>query len=453
MEQFMEKSRLRIVLCFVIICIFCSLIQQNLSAKSSLYERLKNKKINITFRDTGIDDMIKIFSEKMNVNIIRNKNVKAKITANLKNIGVFDALDIICKTHNINYLIEESVSGEELIRIYTQKDYLQGLLYRGTSEVIKLRHAKAEDVYKKLQDSGGLDTKADGGFGGGIIYADEKSNSIIVVDKNLTIKRNRLRKIIESFDQPTPQVLIEAKILQVSLNDETRFGINWEVLWRADILMPFGGDKSSDFSASKTWKFNDNSGTITGLLTALSEQGDVKVLSNPRIVVLNNEPAKIIVGKNEPYTVTTTIPSGGNTVVTTDTKFVEVGIGLTVTPQINSGQVQLKIKPKVSSAAERKSDSVAPTVTKSEAETVVTVKDKSTLILGGLIETKQTETIKRVPILGHIPLLGYLFSSRSWATTRSELVIFLSPTIITGEYTTKDDVKNLKDVEEELKDD
>lgn len=446
----MEKNRLSIYL--LIFFLFMTFIIP-LNAKNSIYERMKNKKINIAFKGTDIDDVIKIFSEKTGVNIIRNNNVKAKITANLKNINVMDALDLICKTHNINYLIDETISGEEVIRIYTQKDYLEGLIYQGTADIIKLKYTKALDVYKKLEESGGIKGKNEGGYGGGIIYADEKSNSIIIVDKNVSIKRNKLKEIIEAFDRPTPQVLIEAKILSVSLSDESRYGIKWDILWKADILMPFSGNTTSDFNISKTWKFNDGSGSITGLITALQEQGDVKVLSNPRIVVLNNESAKIIVGKNEPYTVTTTIPSGGSTVVTTDTKFVEVGIGLTVTPQIYKDTVLLKVKPNVSSAAERKSESVAPTVTKSEAETIVTVRNKSTLILGGLIETKQGTTIKRVPILGHIPLLSYLFSSRSYSTIRSELVIFLTPTIISEDFTQASDIKNLKKVEKELKDD
>ncbi|MBU1077828.1 MAG: hypothetical protein KKH98_11085 [Spirochaetes bacterium] len=428
-----------------------SLIAQD--SKASFYEKFKSININVNFRSTDIDDVIKIFSEKMKINIIRNDNIEAKITANLQNINVLDALEVICRAHSINYLIEDAIMNNPVIRIYTQKDYLKALIYKGKADIIKLKYAKASEVFKKLQESGAIEGNQEKSYSGGIFYADEASNSIIIVDKSTSIKRSKLREIIEAFDQPASQVLIEAKILSVSLNDETSFGIKWNLLWKADFVMPFSGDTASDASLAKTYQFKDGSGSISGLITALSEQGDVKVLSNPRIVVLNNEEAKIIVGKNEPYSVTTTIPSGGSTLVTSDTKFVEVGIGLTVKPQINQNNIILKIKPNVSSAAERKSESLAPTVTKSEAETIVSIKNGTTLILGGLIETKQMETVKRVPILGHIPLLGYLFSSRSYVTQRSELVIFLTPTIIKDTIDQSKDLNKLKDIEKELEDD
>lgn len=405
----------------------------------SVLSGIRNPKINIDFNNTGIDDMMKIFSDRMKINIIKNNNVKAQITANLRDIAVLDALEFICRTHGLNYLLETGLSGEKAIRIFNQQDFeTQGLVHKGMAKVIRLKHSKAEDVHKKLMEAIGGKSKQEGVYGTGVIYPDEKNNSIIIIDREERLKTSRIDNIISAFDQPVPQVLIEAKILSVSLNDSTKYGIDWSLILGGEFKMPFSGDKAVDSSLTYAWNFktrDGTKGTLTGLVTALAEHGNVKILSNPRITVVNNEPAKIIVGKNEPYTVTTTIPSSGSPVVTADTKFIEVGIGIAVTPQINKDYITLKIKPNVSSAAERSSASIPPTVTKSEAETTVVIKDKSTLIIGGLIETKQIRTIKRVPILGHIPLLGYLFSSRTWETTRSELVIFLTPTIINYEAT------------------
>jgi len=457
----MGKDRLTGLLSLMFLSIFLLVVlyaQEDTTDGPGFYEKLKDKKINISFKDTDIDDVIEIFADKMGINIIRNENVKAKITANLKDINVIDALDFICKTHGINYLVEESIMSEPIIRIYTKEDYLEALMYKGKAEVIKLKYSKAGDVYKKLQEAGAIKGKEGGTYGAGIFYADEKSNSIIIVDKETALNHSKLRKVIEAFDQPTPQVLIEAKILTVALSDETRYGINWSLIWQngateqPDVVMPFAGNKNEDFSITKIWKLKNNSGSFSGLLTALGEQGDVKVLSSPRIVVLNNEDAKIIEGKNEPYTVTTTTPSPGGPVITSDTKFIEVGVGLTVTPQINKNNIILKIKPNISSAAARESLSDPPTVTKSEAETIVSVNNKDTLVLGGLIQTRKYKIVKKIPLLGSIPLLGYLFSSRTYSTRRSELVIFLTPTIIKETTGTKEDFKKLKKTEDELKD-
>ncbi len=144
------------------------------------------------------------------------------------------------------------------------------------------------------------------------------------------------------------------------------------------------------------------------------------------------------------------MPSGGESIIQTKTEFIEVGIGITVTPQVNEDNVILKIKPNVSSAAERESLYDPPTVSKSEAETTVSVKNKSTLVLGGLIQTRKEKVVKKIPLLGSIPILGWLFSSRSWVTKRSELVIFLTPTIIQGDMVFEKDLNKAKEVEKEL---
>jgi len=241
--------------------------------------------------------------------------VKTKITANLQDANVLDALDIICRIHNINYLVEFFPASKPMIRIYDQKDYLKALMYKGNAEVIKLKYTKAADMYKKLESTGAISKEATGYYQG-IFYADEDSNSIIVVDKYRSTNLNKLRKVIEAFDQPTPQVLIEAKILTVALSDNAQYGVNWSAVWgKAGVKtkMPFQGDVKRQFSVKG--KLKNTVVNASGIITALQEQGDVKVLSNPRITVLNNQTAKIIEGKNEPYNISIIVPSGGDSII------------------------------------------------------------------------------------------------------------------------------------------
>ena len=378
-----------------------------------------NTNIMVDFTNTDIDNVIKIFSEQMNINIVKNKNVEIKINARLKDIPALEALNIICETHGLSYTIRDN-----LITIYNSKDFVsEALLYEGKTRVYKLTYTKAMDIFKKLELVLGDAIKK----GRLNIYPDERVNAIIAIIKTNGKKTLALDEIINAFDQPTLQVLIEAKILEVSLSDENKYGLKWESFSKLKFIMPFSGSVKEEMSLGKTFVLPNNNGSIDGLITAIGSKSDAKVLSNPRLLINNNEEAKIIVGRNEPYTETIKDPQGGTL---STTQFVETGIGFNVTPQINEKFVTLHIAPMVSSAAPRDDLIVPPVISKSEAKTVVTTADNSVVLIGGLISEKKSTVITKVPILGNIPILGYLFSSRNYVTLRSELVLILSVKII-----------------------
>jgi TonB family protein len=167
--------------------------------------------------------------------------------------------------------------------------------------------------------------------------------------------------------------------------------------------------------------------------------GDTKILSSPRIMVLNNQEAKILVGTKDAY-ITSTVTQTQGTATSADTvNFVETGIKLYVTPTINrDGFVTMKIKPEVSSAEtktvisqDKKTD--IPIVTSSEAETTVMVKDGVTIIIGGLQKDERKKSVKKVPLFGDIPGVGFLFRSTSDELSKSDLIILLTPHIMSGE--------------------
>jgi hypothetical protein len=169
------------------------------------------------------------------------------------------------------------------------------------------------------------------------------------------------------------------------------------------------------------------------VLEALQRLTKAETLSNPRIMVSNNQEAKILVGDREAIvTTTTTVPSTGSTVSSPTIDFVDVGTKLFVTPNVKrDGNIQLKIKPEVStSRVVEFSGNRIPIVTSTEAETNVLVKSGSTLILGGLIDTKHSVTENKLPILGDLPFLGGAFRSTVTEKRKSELVLFLTPKIM-----------------------
>ncbi len=184
-------------------------------------------------------------------------------------------------------------------------------------------------------------------------------------------------------------------------------------------------------------------GKLDLALQVLESVGKTNVVSSPRITVLNNEEAKVLVGTNQPYVTTTTTVTENNPITSQNVTYIDVGVSLTVTPTINqNGYVTMKIKPEVSSLGESfetPDGDEFPVVSTSETETTIMVKDGHTIVIAGLIEDREEESQNKIPVLGDIPILGYLFKGVSHGSEASpekrELVIFLTPYVVEGTET------------------
>ena len=280
----------------------------------------------------------------------------------------------------------------------------------------------------------------------GRIQSDKRSNKVVVVDLPENVER--IKGIIKGLDERTRQVLIEAKIIQVVLNDKNQMGINWEKAFydieRYHHLNIIGGFELASKGALSPgtevtvgelgdWGGDD----YTAFLQMLQTIGDTRTLSNPRIMAINNEEASIHVGTKEAY-VTQTVSQAETTSTTAETvNFVDVGVTLKVTPTINrENMITMKIRPEVStvtSTLDTAQGNVIPILSTSETETNIMVKHGVTILIGGLIKDEKINSVSQVPILGHIPLLGLLFQKRSDEIKKTELVILLTPRLITGE--------------------
>ncbi|MFQ5641196.1 MAG: secretin N-terminal domain-containing protein, partial [bacterium] len=296
-------------------------------------------------------------------------------------------------------------------------------------EIFSLQYADAEAVVNRLQ------SELTPGIGSAV--ADKTTNKVFVQD--LPDNLPYLRQLIETLDQRTQQVLIEAKIIQITLKDEFKMGVDWQALTNR-----FGG--VIDFSSSfRILGDKDNGGrvrgtgitagssSLTGLIEALQTVGKTDLLSNPRITCIDGQEAYILVGSTVPYKTIDTREDQGGTLRTFERVItVEVGVKLKVTPIINDdGFITMKIRPEVSEVTSF-NDNI-PIIEKSESETTVIVKDGVTIIIGGLIKDQEIKDEKRVPLLGSIPLLGLPFRSKKTTKTKSELVILLRPQILTGD--------------------
>ena len=279
----------------------------------------------------------------------------------------------------------------------------------------------------------------------GRIQCDKRTNKIVVVDLPANIER--IGKIVKELDERTRQVLIEAKIIQVVLNDKNQMGINWEKAFyninKWHNLNMKGKFELADKGALSPGieltigELGDTADDYTAFLQMLQTMGKTKTLSNPRITAINNEEASIHVGTKEAY-VTQTVSQAQTASTTAETvTFIDVGVTLKVTPTINrEGMIIMKIRPEVSSVSstiDTAQGNTIPILSTSETETNIMVKDGVTIIIGGLIKDEKIKSISQVPILGHIPLLGLLFQKKSDEVKKTELVILLIPHIVTGE--------------------
>ena len=242
------------------------------------------------------------------------------------------------------------------------------------------------------------------------------------------------------MDRKEKEVLIEARIVQVVLKNEFRMGINWDAIVKSTHGLEFksqlgGVGTTNNGSLAIGTLSNDN---YQAVIQAIGNVNKSHILSNPRVAVLNNQEAKILIGTTQPYVTTqTTTPSSGPVTVSEDVKFIDVGVKLAVTPTIHpDGYVTMKIRPEVSSAPTSittSDNNTIPIVDTSEVETTVQVKDGVTIIIGGLIKTEKSNQVSKVPLLGNIPFLGAAFRNTDRNTEQTEIIIFLTPRIISGD--------------------
>lgn len=278
----------------------------------------------------------------------------------------------------------------------------------------------------------------------GAMRVDQRTHALIITD--LPHKMKEIESMVAQFDQRSKQVFIEAKIVEVSLEDDFRLGVDWNYLFQG--LNPrfslktaaqpmriagLGGDADVP-TGVMTFKTIAAGSDLTLILDALKRVGETKILSNPHIATMDGEKATIKVITDEPYA-EAQLETGTTNIVGESIQFIEVGVSLDVTPRINDEEmVSMGIRPEVSSVIRNyQAFRQVPVVRKSMAETKVMIKNGETIIIAGMIVNQKEEFESQVPLLGRIPLVGLLFKSQRESSSNSELIVFLTPRIVSGE--------------------
>ncbi len=450
-------------------------------------------KISLDLKGVDIVELLKILSMKMGVNIVPTKEVTGRVNVFLNNVTYEDALDIILISNGLAAVTRSNIITVLTTEKYTQlygkkyeeprkvrmlklvyaapKDVSAALTQLKTdigkvivdepsatvilvdipevldtmertvktldvpkeTQVFSLKYAKAEEIKEQLTS---VLTP-----GSSTVELDTRTNKIAVTD--LPDKMKRIKKLISEFDDVTKEVLIEAQIVQIALTDQTQYGINWEKLFRLSAWGKFAPDISSVYPMDTTSTYNKISvGTMAAnnfslVIQALNSFTKTNIISRPRIAVTNNQEASILIGSKEVYFSQTQSQSSVTTTTAESVNYVDVGVKLNVTPTItDDGFVVMKIRPEVSTVreyAESPLGSKVPVVETSQAETTVKVKDNAMIMIAGLMKEQNSEDRNQMPFLGKLPFLRWLFGNFNNTKTKTELAIFLTPHIITGD--------------------
>ncbi len=277
------------------------------------------------------------------------------------------------------------------------------------------------------------------------IVAEQNTNTLLVSASPRYFKT--VRDMIEELDKTPPQVLIQVLLAEVTLDDNTDLGFDWQYAFGqdgadvnvgTDFGVQAGIDQFGGFSLSVTGS------KLTFFLRALQSQGRLQVLSRPQILATDNQEARINIGQRVPFITNSRVTDNGTTLNTI--QYEPIGINLAVTPRISDmGFVSMDVLPEISSlttSSVQISENVnARIVNNRSAETRVTVQDGQTIVIGGLISTRDEDREDKVPLLGDVPLVGNLFRTTSITKERTELLIVLTPRIINS----PDDAKRVSD--------
>lgn len=344
----------------------------------------------------------------------------------------------------------EKTSRERIRKLIEQLD--KPSYFSGSAKVIRLKYADAKKLAELLKsvmsesDSGGKD--ANKAKGKASIHADEELNALVVRAEPSILKE--IDEIIHELDVRRAQVLIESAIVEVTGDVSDSLGFQWAV-----------GDEDNPVSGTNFTNSGNSLNSIAGMATgatapalsngltlggfkqtngqvdfgvviqALENQSNTNLLSTPSIMTLDNQEAEIVVGQNVPFLTGSTSSSSNANPFTTISRE-DIGVTLKVKPHIHEGsELRLEVEASAESVANTSVQGQADLITnKRKLKTMILAADQETIVLGGLISDDITEVESKVPLLGDIPLLGWLFKSKSTQHVKRNLMIFLRPTIV-----------------------
>jgi type IV pilus assembly protein PilQ len=410
--------------------------------------RYTGKKISLDFQDADIVPIFRLLSDISGYNIIVNPEVKGKLTMKLINVPWDQALDLILKTFSLGKAVDGNIIRIAPLSVFAKEseERTRAREAEVKAELLETRiypvsYADVAVVEKALKDSKIISAR-------GSVSIDKRTSAIVVKDVPSTFPQ--IDNLLITLDKPIPQVLIEARIVEVSTTSARDLGIQWGVKLSAmNTLSALGGAPALGAGAFTGNKFmvdfpaaigpNSGSGFSFGLLnpartlgldlqlSALEQVGTTKIISNPRIVTTDNEKATIMQGTSEPY------PQIDTQSGQISAAFKDVAILAEVTPHITpAGSVNMTVLVKKEDiiGTVNIAGSPVPRTSKIEGNAKVLVQNGETLVIGGVYKKTEKRNASGLPWLMNLPVVGWMFKDNSTSEDVSELMIFITPRIV-----------------------
>ena len=386
-------------------------------ARASQKGLAETRPISLDFRDAGLRTVLDVVSRNSGINFILDKDVRpdARVTVFLRSARVEDAIDLIVST---NQLAKKVIDSQTL------------LIYPNTPE--KQREHQ-EQVVKVFYLASG-DAKGAAAFLRSMLrvrepYVDERTNMLALRESPENIQL--AERLMALYDAHEPEVMLDVEVIEIRTTRLTELGIKFPDTFALTPLPPAGATGLTLGNVRNLTR--DNIGlTVGGLLVNLRrEVGDFNTLANPRIRAKNKEKAKILIGDKLPVI---TVTTGTGNFISDSVNYIEVGLKLEVEPTIYADDdVAIRIALEVSSLAgqvKTNSGTLAYQIGTRNASTLLRLRDGETQVLAGLISSEDRSNASRVPGLGDLPVLGRIFSSQLDDSSRTELVLAITPHIV-----------------------
>lgn len=457
-------------------------------------------KVSMDFKGIDVHNALRLLAELNNLNLLVADSVKGTVTMRLVAVPWDQALDLILESKGLGKELQGNVLRvaplddlQSLAAAQLQARESKQKLEPVLTEMIPVSFAKASEIRDLLMEtdqrttapSAGASTTTGQGAApapgrdinriprllsaNGSVVVDQRTNTLIV--KDMAVNLAKVRDMVAKLDKPIPQVLIEARIVEVGRDSALGLGINWGVNYKRSVDSNMGisssvpgallvqqnatlqeGRRSPMTDGALTtpnfammpaitqmpaWvgsPVSPNLGVHLGSLSplldldielgALEVNGQAKTISSPRVLTANNKEASISQGVRQPYP--TESESGGITY-----SYMDAALSLKVTPHVTAnGFITLEVTAKNNSIKGSVSPGAPPALNTREVETQALVKDGQTIVLGGIFQNNQADSQRGIPELSTIPFLGWLFKNKVTANTQTELLVFITPRIV-----------------------
>ncbi|MBX9756098.1 MAG: type IV pilus secretin PilQ [Pseudomonadaceae bacterium] len=423
------------------------------------------EKLSLNFQDIDVRSVLQLIADFTDLNLVASDTVQGNITLRLQNVPWDQALDLVLKTKGLdkrkvgNVLLvapADEIAARERQELESQKQISD--LEPLRRELIQVNYAKASDIAKLFQSVTGVGGDAGAGAGAGAdvrgsVTVDDRTNSIIAYQTQTNL--DELRRIVSQLDIAVRQVMIEARIVEASVDYSKELGVNWKgvSIGNGNFVVGGAGGGTGSIAGNRTGvgaNLDTARGTFVDLgatgktssigigfitdntildleLSAMEKTGNGEVVSQPKVVTSDKETAKILKGTEIPYQEASS--SGATT-----TSFKEAALSLEVTPQITpDNRIIMEVKITKDEPDYANALGGVPPIKKNEVDAKVLVADGETIVIGGVFSNTQTKAVDKVPFLGDLPYLGRLFRRDVITDKKNELLVFLTPRIINGQ--------------------